>query len=88
MAVTIIPYKGFELRAAAFEVPTLHGYISSLLFARIGAVTPKSNSKLFTPRCETGNGLFATEAQAVDAAILLGEKVVDGKAGELTVSDL
>jgi hypothetical protein len=57
MAVTIIPYKGFELRAAAFEVPTLHGYISSLLIARIGAVTAKTNSKL-PPRCETGIILF------------------------------
>lgn len=78
MAVTIIPYKGFELRAAAFEVPSLHGFISSVLIARVGAVT-SSNSKLFTPRCETGNGLFATEEQALDAAILFGEKVVDGK---------
>jgi len=88
MAVTIIPYKGFELRAAAFEVPSLNGFMSSLLIARVGSVTSKGNSRLFTPKCETGNGLFATEEQAVEAAISFGEKVVDGKVGELTVADL
>ena len=88
MAVIIIPYKGFELRAAAFEVPSLNGFISSLLIARVGSVTSNRNSRLFTPKCETGNGLFATEEQAVHAAILFGEKIVDGKAGELTAADL
>ena len=88
MAVTIIPYKGFEIRAGAFEVPSLNGYVSSLLIARTGCLTSKGNSKLFTPRCDTPSGLFHSEQEAIDAAISFGEKVVDGEVEEFTVADL
>ena len=88
MAVTIIPYKGFELRAGAFEAPTLHGYVSSLLIARIGCDALQGNSKLFTPRCDSSSGLFGTQAEAIAAALSYGEKIIDGELGDVTVADL
>ncbi len=35
MAISIVLYKGFELRAGAFEVTSHSGYVSSLLIARL-----------------------------------------------------
>ncbi len=86
MAITTILYKGFELKAGAFEVPTLGGYVSSLLIARLVNLT--GNSKLFTPRCPSASGLFDTEQDAIDAALAYGEQVVDGEIGSVTVTDL
>ncbi len=88
MAVTILSYKGFELRAGAFEVPALGGYLSSLLITRAGIALGKGASKLLTPRCSSSNGLFDTEQAAIDAALDYGQKVVDGEIGEVTVADL
>ncbi len=84
--ITTLVYKGFELRAGAFEVPTLGGYVSSLLIVRLVDLT--GNSKLFTPRCPSASGLFDTEQDAIAAALAYGEKVVDGEVGDVTVADL
>jgi len=88
MAVRVMNYKGFQLRAGAFEVPALNGFLSSLLVIRFSPSMAESTSKLFTPRCDCGNGLFGTEEKAIEAAILFGEKLVDGEVAGLTVADI
>ncbi len=88
MALTTTPYKGYELRADAFEVPTLHGYMSSLLISRAGCDEDKANVNLFTTRARSSSGLFETEQEAIDAALAFGEQVVDGASVSLTGVDL
>ena len=88
MTVKIACYKGFELRAGAFKVPALNRFLSSLLIVRIAGSKAEENSKLFTPRCEQEDGLFSTEAEAIEAAIQYGEAVVDGGAPGQTLEDL
>ena len=86
MALTITPYKGYELRAEAFEVPSLHGYMSSLAIAHAGC--EKADVKLFTTQSHSSSGLFETEQQAIDAALAFGQQVVNGAAASLTGVDL
>ena len=88
MTVKIARYKGFELRAGAFEIPALNRFLSSLLIVKIGGSMSEDDSKLFTPRCDQEDGLFSTEAEAIEAAIEYGEAVIDGETPGQTLQDL
>ncbi len=74
MIVTVVSHKGYQLRAGAFEVPTLGGYISSVLIVQDGCAV--SSGKLFTTRSPSASGLFDSEQEAIAAALSFGEKVV------------
>ncbi len=74
MTVTVLCHKGYQLRAGAFEVPTLGGYMSSVLIVQDGCAV--SSGKLFTTRSSSANGLFDSEQEAVAAALSFGKKVV------------
>ncbi len=88
MAATVIRYKDYELRPGAFEVPTLHGYVSSLLITRLGSDPAKGNGRMFSPRSASSSGLFETEQAAIAAAVSFGRKVIDGEVWDFTVAGL
>ena len=86
MAVSSIHFRGFELRALAFHVPGADRYAASLLIVKSGALA-ESDCRLLTLKSGHEDGLFRTAIQAVNAALALGNKFVEARAG-LTVEDL
>ncbi len=77
MAIRIVNYRGFQLRAAAFEVAVLEGFKSSLLIHRLSESNGEYRSEFLEPKATRADGLFLTEEDAIAAAIALGEEVVD-----------
>ncbi len=88
MPSSIINYRGFELSAGAFQVPTAKGFLCWVHIVRISRLMDERNGKLFTPRSDWGNDLFGTEQDAIDAAMVFGKKLVDGEVAGLTFKDL
>jgi hypothetical protein len=87
MAVKIISYNGYELRALALQVQARDRFMSSLLIVRDPAMD-QSDFKLFPPQSSEEDGLFSSESDAIEAAITLGRQVVDGQAWGFSVEDL
>ncbi len=78
MAVKVTTYKGFYLGGTALEVPAANRFLSCLTMLRVGESLP-DNAKMLTANSHDGDGLFASAEEAIDAAIALGEEVVNGE---------
>ena len=77
MPIKVTTYNGFHLGGAALEVPTSHRFLSCLTIVKIGESL--DNPKVLTSLSHDRDGLFTTEAEAIDAAIALGEEVINGE---------
>lgn len=83
-----IEYKGMTLKAAAFEVVGLGGFVPSLSIERAGVRADGRSGRacLFDPPCP--NGFFETDEEALDETLAYGMAIIDGEIRGLTVDDL
>ncbi len=87
MPVKRASYKGFEIRAGAFEVVARGRFFSTVMVTRDGA-KPPGDAKLLDPTSPTADGLFASLEEALDSAIAFGKAVIDGRVPGQTVDNL
>lgn len=88
MPLRQIEYKGMTLKAAAFEVVGLGGFVPSLSIERAGrrAGGGAGSACLFDPPCP--NGFFETGEEALDESLAFGMAIIDGEICGLTIDDL
>ncbi len=79
MNVEFTRYKGFELQAAAIEIPgKVWWYQSSLLILERNAVS-NALTKTILVRCNGTNLRYRSATEALNAAIAFAQTIIDGE---------